>query len=527
MKIPVRLIATLPPLLILGGLAVQFDAHRATIEQAELLAQNFHVSSEAIRNALIVGGLLLLACLAFSLRDLRREALGVEAPYRNPWLAFRWLFVAATLGLGLYVGFLQPFRKPTFDVALALLFGVWALGLLIVRWVPTIAGLRGFRVLDVMLFNLCLTAILVEAALRIAAYVSPSPLLVQDDVRATELMRAKAQQQQPGQLRFGFPFNTQGYYDTDFTNPSPTGKRIGSIGDSFSIGVVPHYFHFTTVVERQLSAFGVEVENFGYPAIGPFEYLHLLRTDVLPRKPDLVAVNVFVGNDLSEAKRLEIEHPILRLWLDRDNLLVYKVPQRLTLLQRARGAGAPEITGGKIALGSVAGEDSAERLNTPEALTSAYPWLADSTREEPSFPLPGVYLHIEAERAQEICDPELIDPGALFASLRIMRRLTGSTPFVVHLLPDDFQLDDQLWHDILEHTGRTDLVRELPQQLIVPWLESEEIPYLDLLPIFRQQCADHQGDSHCYHRWDSHFNARGNRLAGEAMARFLAPHLGF
>lgn len=177
--------------------------------------------------------------------------------------------------------------------------------------------------------------------------------------------------------------------------------------------------------------------------------------------------------------------------------------------------------GDDVAVGGIAGEAQAGRLRTVEEMIAAYPWLADSTLEQPSFPLPGVYLHIESERAVQNCDPATADPTALFATLREMRRLAGDVPFVVHLLPDDFQVDDELWQDILDHTGRHDLIRDLPQQLIVPWLEEAGIPHLDLLPIFREQCGRQHGDRHCYHRWDSHFNARGNRVAGEAMADFL------
>ncbi len=444
--------------------------------------------------------------------------------------ALRLLFIGATSSLVLYIVFLQPFRKETFDLLLALLLGSWAVCLLILRWVPKVAASRLLRVLDLVLFNLCLAAVLAEGALRIVALVSPSPLLAQDDVRALDLIRAQAAQQRPGELRFGFPFNAQRHYDTDFAAPGAFGRRIASIGDSFSVGVVPHYFHFTTVIERQLD--GVDVENFGYPGIGPYEYLHLLRRDVLPRAGvpragvtrdlDLIAVNVFVGNDLTEAKRFKLEHRALRLWLDRDNVLLYTLPRRLMLLRQARLADA---SGGtvKTPIGGIAGESRDGLLTTPEAMIEAYPWLADSTLEQPSFPLPGVYLHIESERALAACDPQNTDPAALFATLREMKRLAGQTPFAVHLLPDDFQVDDELWREILEHTGRTDLIRDLPQQLIIPWLDAAGIPYLDLLPIFRQQCGDHHGGRHCYHRWDSHFNARGNRVAGEAMARFLAP----
>ena len=522
----------LPILVSLGGLWAQLNGHRAAQEHQALLAQTFRVETATISIALVVGTVFLLVGLGldvgrilrghFSSQDRRRVR-------RLSWMALRILFV----GLGLYLFLLQPFHKPTFDVMLALSLGLWAAYALVLRRPPAIPAPRVLRALDLVLFNLCLAALLAEGVLRIAARVSPSPLLAQESVRAAELVRAKAEQQRPGTLRFGFPFNAQGHYDTDFASEPTSGWRIASIGDSFSVGVVPHHFHFTTVIERQLDQAGADanVENVGYPGIGPFEYLHLLRSDVLPRKPDLVVVNLFIGNDLGEAKRFKIEHRTLRLWLDRDNLLLYNFPRRLARLRKAQRANVDASGDGIQRVGSVANEATEQPLTTPEAMVAAYPWLADPDLEEPSFRLPGVYLHIEAERAEKACDPGATDIDALVASLGEMRRLAGDTPLVVTLLPDDFQVDDDLWRDIVKHTGRTELVRDLPQQLLTPWLNAEGIPHLDLLPILRERCnrrhgVDHRGSSHCYHLWDSHFNAHGNRVVGEAMAQFVAPLLG-
>lgn len=48
---------------------------------------------------------------------------------------------------------------------------------------------------------------------------------------------------------------------------------------------------------------------------------------------------------------------------------------------------------------------------------------------------------------------------------------------------------------------------------------SSEVPVLDLTPVFR--CAEQRGDSQYYPR-ETHWNAAGNKLAGEAYGRFIA-----
>lgn len=154
-------------------------------------------------------------------------------------------------------------------------------------------------------------------------------------------------------------------------------------------------------------------------------------------------------------------------------------------------------------------------------MVATYPWLADPAREAPTFILPGVFLDIETRRAQRACDPQA-DYSGLFEILREMRRVAGDVRFAVMIIPDEFQVDDELWAQIVERSEIDGLSRDLPQRLIGEWLAKEKIPYLDLLPELRSKCAPHhRGDSHCYHLRDTHFNARGNRLTVEALAEFL------
>ena len=59
--------------------------------------------------------------------------------------------------------------------------------------------------------------------------------------------------------------------------------------------------------------------------------------------------------------------------------------------------------------------------------------------------------------------------------------------------------------------------RDHPQNQIVEWGHRHGVRVLDLLPILRE--AELAG--HTYHLRDTHWNARGNRLAGEALAEKL------
>lgn len=486
---------------VVAGLAASIQALRVTFVRGKHLAA-LAVAPGWLRAALALG---IAALVAAAWRRLR------TAGGEDPWAPLRLLFEVLVLGSISYLAVL-PFSKDTFDVCLGLAAGLWGA-------VCTAAGRRPFRrslrALEVAVFNLCLFGVLAESGLRLVAAWSSSPLLEQTFDRPSTVIRKKREERSPGRLRFGFPLNSGSYYDTEFL-PVPSGRTVAMIGDSFSYGVVPHRLHFSTICERKLRA---EVYNFGFPGIGPAEYLYLLETEVAPLSPAVIAVNIFVGNDIGDAKVKGFRYPRLRAWFDLDNLLVYQVPLRLWRIreeQRARGGDTP--------VGGVAGEDAERRLETVEEMIAAYPWLADPALEQRTL-APQTYFRIEKHRAESVCDPSHTDFSALFSFVRDMRLQAGETPFVVQIIPDEFQVDDRLWRRIT-HASRRDLVRDQPQEILVDWLDREGIPHLDLLAELRQRCAASSlGKRHCYHLSDTHFNRRGNWVAGQAMAEFLVRYL--
>ena len=98
--------------------------------------------------------------------------------------------------------------------------------------------------------------------------------------------------------------------------------------------MVPHEFHFTTVAERAL---GCPIDAIGVCAVGPEEYALLVRDEALPLDPDVVLVDLFVGNDIVDNLRgRDHFRGGMRRWLDRHNMLVYELPRRLAILARER-----------------------------------------------------------------------------------------------------------------------------------------------------------------------------------------------
>jgi hypothetical protein len=361
------------------------------------------------------------------------------------------------------------------------------------------------RAADVAIFSLCASLLLAELGLRALAAVHPLPILARagDGPRQT-IARFRCA---PGTVRFGFACNARGFYDDDLRSIPDDQRWIAAIGDSFSLGAVPHAFHYTSVAEREL---GIPIDNIGVAGIGPPEYLSLLVEEALPRGPDAIVIALFVGNDLVfESAAAARPHRWLRSWLERERVLLAVVPRRLSRLAGEREA-AQALAPGEV---FGAAPDSA-------AQGQDLPWLDDPAREPPGLSSEA-FLRLETARALDVCAGDPPSLPEVFALLREARRIASPTPLRVLLIPDEFQVEDELWAAVQRRAGRP-LERDRPQRVLGAWLEREAIAHLDLLPHLRAVTPLADGRRHVYHLRDTHFNARGNRVAGEALAEFLA-----
>lgn len=110
----------------------------------------------------------------------------------------------------------------------------------------------------------------------------------------------------------------------------------------------------------------------------------------------------------------------------------------------------------------------------------------------------------------------------------IIRRLRdevaqrGSTLAVV-LVSAPEQLDPAAWETMLSRhptMQQGDWNLALPNQRLGPFLEREGIPYLDLLPVFREAAAQPQAEPlHFQH--DQHWTTAGHQVAAAAIEQFL------
>jgi hypothetical protein len=279
------------------------------------------------------------------------------------------------------------------------------------------------------------------------------------------------------------------------------------------VGVVPHHLHYTTIAEQSFT--DLEVYDAGVVNSGPREYLEVLRSSGLPLHPELVVIALFLGNDVVDAHRGS-QDPT-STWTNREEVLIVQALRRLAAYRGERAAGGTiaDPVGSTMTTGLTKGGE----LSAVEA-ERQMPWLHDPMQEPPAISNER-FLWVEAIRTEILRTDAKETYESTFEFLREMQELARPTPIACLLIPDEYQVEDALWKELEGQIDETGLDREQPQKLVSARLESQGIPFVDLLPRLREVPPLADGKRHVYHLQDTHFNARGNKVAGEALAELI------
>jgi hypothetical protein len=396
-------------------------------------------------------------------------------------------------------------------VAAALGTGAWVAGLLVLaalllarpRRLAAPAGRRS-RAADTLAFNALVVAVALEAALAVLPLVSDSPLLQFDPVFGSADARHADDMLRRFRLRphvqyFDGAANSRGYVDDEFFVAEPGDFVVAVIADSFGVGVVAPSRNFVAELERTLQAAlsgryrRVAAHNFGVSAAGFPEYRRLLETEALPTRPSVVALCVFVGNDLFRPLRPPgpASFAVLRSWR------TYQIGVRLGRLARER------------VLSALA------RAPRPDGRLPASGGLVDD-EALPTRPR-SLFLDIERQRL-EVCNTAgrrtELEHRAARQSLAEFRGLAGDRLLVV-LIPDEFQVDGALWDELMtltDNPGNYD--RTYPQRRLLGACRELGIAAVDLLPAL----VEAQQRDRTYRLNDTHWSRLGNAVAGQAIA---------
>jgi len=476
----------------------------------------------AFRWTLVILG---IGVYGFGLMRRRRKLMTVIRRGRADWLAVRLAvycllppFVVTSFlhfeSLNLLEGNAFLMRSVFFSTVWSglLIWSVWAF-----RYLrhPAPTGKRGrwWKPLDIICMNLILVLFFGETSLMLFNAVRPSMLFYTQS--SNILNRMESLRWGRGASYFNFRMNSQEYHDEEFFQAADPDLVIGLLADSFGLGVVPYEYNFVTLAERTLQQRldttynRIAVHNFGVPATAMSEYAFLLETEVLPTNPALVVVCLFIGNDVIESQHFG-ELPSSRYAFQ--NWFLWLLPKRLTILsqeKRRQAIRREEFDGVKIG-----------RL-TEDGEIPAY--IEDSSLESPTLSVEK-FREIEQWRF-EVCNPR--NPQwqkgfeGVFKGLRHFQSRLGDKLLVV-LIPDEFQVNNDVYADILRanrHYASYSI--EYPQQKILAFCREHELTCIDLLPALREG----QQTARTYHLRDTHFNAYGNKIAGQELAEALYRHL--
>ncbi len=362
------------------------------------------------------------------------------------------------------------------------------------------------RTLDVAAFAALAVAVALEAALGVLPHVSRSPLLHFDPILGSADSRHVDETLRRFRMRphvqfFDGTTNGGGFVDDEFFAAGPGDFVAAVIADSFGVGVVAPRFNFVAEVERRLQRAlagryrRVAAHNFGVAAADLPEYYRILVTEALPTRPAVVVLCVFVGNDLS--RRLQslgpVSFAVLRNWR------TYQLGRRLWRLAVERGL--PLLPGSSA-------PEPAGRL--PKSGT-----LVDDDKL-PLRPRP-LFLDIEQQRL-ETCNTASrtteLDYQAAGEALRKFREAVGDR-LVVALVPDELQVNDGLWAELLALTDSPLAYEQTyPQERLLATCGELGIEAVDLLPAL----AEAQRSGVTYRPNDTHWTRLGNTVAGAAIA---------
>ena len=378
-----------------------------------------------------------------------------------------------------------------------------------------------------------------EGLVRVAARWSPTVRDLAVPAREREprafasleaFLASKPTQVVPHRNWFNYWNNALGLNDVEFAIPKPPGRfRILALGDSFTFGLVPYPYAVMTLLEARLRdrcpGMDLEVLNFGIGGTQVRDY-RILATLALERyEPDLVLVNFYAGNDAPNVFRLvhepRRERSLLeasRLWMfGRNTLRLWRGVDDLGAGRARRHTPSGVVRAAATRRSRPTRERARSRADGPIFTDDA--WVAIQAEEMRRF-----YRPADPAVVDRAWEPILGDLETIRAEVgRRGRRLALTVyPSALQVAPAELaalvaELRRRPRYAMLSVDA---LDPALPNRQLAQYCQRAALPCLDLTPVFVD--ASHASADTLYKQRDAHWTMRGNRVAAEAQAEFLA-----
>jgi lysophospholipase L1-like esterase len=312
--------------------------------------------------------------------------------------------------------------------------------------------------------------------------------------------------------------NQFGFNDRDYElQRSPGTSRIVVVGDSFG-WAGGREGNYTALLEKMFEsrdgAHRIDVVNTGYTGTHTGEELIMLKKFGLQYNPDLVILGFFAGNDFFEADP------------NRKRIVVNKYFYDIDKRYEHRVFGYPIILKSRLWLFLQNKFESDRRSKV--ANREAEEWAAATGQPKPILNLPAeTYDNVQRAKLEFFNKKSSSERfGAntryIFESIADMNELLKSRgiKFMVAIYPDEFQVNPIQFDSLVQkfRLTREDYDLDLAQNLLKTFLESKQIPYLDMLDRFRTE--EKQRELYLFR--NTHWNDAGNELAAQILYEYLS-----
>jgi hypothetical protein len=332
-----------------------------------------------------------------------------------------------------------------------------------------------------------ITFLLTEITFRLYSYSNPSFIFHgRSYSRSYNIYRGK-----PNSPDYDSKLNFHGFKGKDYITAKRVNTyRIIAIGDSFTFGVVPYQYNYVARIEQELNrrlsssdGHTYEVINMGIPSTGPRDYLTLFADEAIALQPDMLIVSFFIGNDILEAQRNDVEqdYRLKRPWYSSSYVLSF-LNYVLTVTTKYKGA------------------------------IHAIRYYDD---DAPTYP-EDVFLNIQKSRLQNFIKGDAEFLGAFRIQVGYLNQIKKicdihKIKLLIVVIPDEMQVNRAQQTQLIKLASLTPQQVDMlqPNHLSHEDFAANGIPYIDLFPSFTNS------KENLYKPRNTHWNIAGNRLAAQ------------
>ncbi len=318
--------------------------------------------------------------------------------------------------------------------------------------------------------------------------------------------------------------NALGFRDHEHPPVKPAGtRRVLGVGDSFVYGAVPPRENFLEVAARELSTAPdtmapVEMVLMGCPGWNTEQEVGIVRALGPALAPDLIVLCFSVDTDVTGI-------PVRGRIIQGNLLYVGAQTPGLNALRRSRLF----VLGEQVYLRRLtATARRVARALTGQRAPADVPAVAGAA--DTAFAPPTRHYRDRQLRLLPLFAP---DPDPRTAALwreaeRQLDRFADAcraagAPWLLLVAPAEIQADPRLRDLVLASSDRPAgaFDFDLPQRRLAAWAGARGVPLVDPLAVLRAT----RGEGRLYAPNNSHWNARGNAVAGRLLAAALASRL--